>query len=129
MSIKEKIHSCLWFSGTSKDKGENFAAKFLKKNGYRIICRNYDVGFAEIDIIAQKADITAFVEVKQRKSTAYGLPGEAVGREKQRKIRRAAESYIANNSLNGTFRFDVIEIYGACDGSKKPELKHILNAF
>lgn len=129
MNIKEKINVYRWFSGSSKDRGENFAAKFLKKNGYKIVLQNYNAGFAEIDIIAQKADITAFVEVKQRSNTDFGLPCEAVGYEKQRKIRRAAERYISKNKIKSTFRFDVIEVYGSCNGREKPEIKHILNAF
>ncbi len=129
MKLKKKINVFLWFGGSSKDRGENFAVKFLKKNGYKILCQNFNAGFAEIDIITEKAGVVSFVEVKQRRGTAFGLPREAVGHEKQRKIRRAAEYYILKNHLQKTFRFDVIEVYGSCDGTEKPKIIHIKNAF
>ena len=129
MSLKRRINRLVWFGGPSRDPAENFAARFLKRNGYKIIYRNFETAFAEIDIIAWKADILAFVEVKQRKSTAFGLPREAVGFEKQRKIRRAAEYYLMKNKTEKIVRFDVIEIYGDCNGDKKPRIEHIKNAF
>ncbi|MBQ3053775.1 MAG: YraN family protein [Clostridia bacterium] len=129
LSLKSKINCFLWFGGASADRGENFAVKFLKRKGYKIICQNYDAHFAEIDIIAKKRDTTVFVEVKQRKSTAFGLPCEAVGKEKQGKIRRCAQYYIGKFRPQGDFRFDVVEIYGSCDGIKKPKAIQIENAF
>ena len=129
MSFKAKLNSYIWFSGPSRDPGENYAARVLKRSGFKIVCRNYDVGFAEIDLIAEKKDLIAFVEVKQRKSAAFGLPCQAVGTEKQRKIRRAAEYYIMKNKPEKQPRFDVFEIYGSCDGLVKPKTRHIENAF
>ena len=129
MSMISKLNRFRWFGGPSNDPGENFAAKVLKKAGYKIICRNFDVGFAEIDLVAEKKGIIAFVEVKQRKSTAFGLPCQAVGPEKQRKIRRAAEYYLMKNKTEKQPRFDVMEIYGVTDGKEKPRARHIENAF
>ena len=129
MSLKSKFNRYRWFSGPSRDPGENFAVRVLKKAGYKIVCRNFDVGFAEIDLVAEKKDIIAFVEVKQRKSSAFGLPCRAVGPEKQRKIRRAAEYYLMKNKTGKQPRFDVMEIYGTCEGVEKPRTRHIENAF
>lgn len=129
MKMLNKIRCLLWFGGNSKDRGENFAAKFLKKKGYKIEYTNYDVGFAEIDIVASKGGVLVFAEVKQRKGTAFGLPREAVGPEKRRKIRRAAEHYLLKYKWNKAVRFDVIEVYGSCDGGVKPKIIHIENAF
>ncbi len=129
MAVFEKIKKWLWFGGKSKDKGENFAAKYLKQKGYKIICRNFDVKFAEIDIVAKKGKILAFVEVKQRKTTSFGLPREAVGYEKQKKIRKAASLFIVKYKPDLQPRFDVIEVYGVCDGKEKPRIEHIENAF
>ena len=129
MMLREKLNKYRWFGGPSRDPGENFAAKCLMKKGYKIICRNYDVGFAEIDLVTEKKDIIAFVEVKQRKTSDFGLPCQAVGPEKQRKIRRAAEHYIMKNKPVKQPRFDVFEIYGSCDGVAKPTVRHIENAF
>ena len=129
MSMISKIRQIVWFGGPSRDRGENFAAKCLSKKGYKIVSRNYEIGFAEIDLVAEKKDIVAFVEVKQRKTVDFGLPCQAVGPEKQRKIRRAAEHYLLKNKPGKQPRFDVFEVYGACDGKKKPETRHIENAF
>lgn len=129
MKLKSKINCFRWFGGSSREPSENFAAKCLRKEGYKIVTLNFDVNFAEIDIIAVKKDIIAFVEVKQRKSTAYGLPCQAVGPEKQRKIRRAAEYYLIKNKIKLQPRFDVFEVYGVCDGEQKPQTRYIKNAF
>ena len=134
MKLINKIIIKSLFSGPSRDPGENYAARALKKEGYKIIDRNYDIGFAEIDLIAEKGDFLVFVEVKQRKTTAFGLPCQAVGPEKRRKIRRAAEHYIIKNKCKKQPRFDVVEIYGVCgetaEGAvEKPKVRHIKNAF
>ena len=59
-------------------KGEEFAADFLQKNGYEILQKNYTFQKAEIDIIAQKGNILAVIEVKTRSSLLYGLPQDFV---------------------------------------------------
>ena len=105
------------------DAGENIAAEFLMKNGYKILNRNFRVKGAEIDIIAIKKNLVVFVEVKARLNLNYGRPSEAVTKAKQRKIAMAAEFFIVKNRLNkNDFRFDVIEILG-------DEINHIENAF
>ena len=129
MILYEKIKKWIWFGGSSRDKGENYAAKYLKQKGYKILNRNFNVKFAEVDIIAQKGEILAFIEVKQRKTTSFGLPREAVGYEKQKKIRKAASLFIVKFKPDLQPRFDVIEIYGKCDGKEKPRIEHIKNAF
>ena len=90
--------------------GENLAAGFLTENGYSIIERNYRVRNAEIDIIAEKNGVIAFVEVKYRKNNALGTPAEAVNTAKQKKIISAALSFIAANGDNNDYRFDVCEV-------------------
>ena len=83
------------------DFGEKAAAKALKKDGYRILERNYAPEDAEIDIIAEKDGVTAFVEVKTRhKSDADASrieprPASAVTPKKQRAIIGAAKVYLA----------------------------------
>ncbi|MGN1097050.1 MAG: YraN family protein [Christensenellales bacterium] len=105
------------------DAGENIAAEFLMKNGYKILSRNFRVKGAEIDVIAAKKNLVVFVEVKTRQNLNYGLPSEAVTKAKQRKIAMAAECFIVKNRLEkNDFRFDVIEILG-------DEINHIENAF
>lgn len=105
--------------------GERKAAKFLKKNGYKILERNFKCKAGEIDIIALKGDVVAFVEVKTRSSDAFGEPCEAVDLTRQRRYCNAADLYIRLNNfgLSDYFlRFDIIEI-------KKGVINHIENAF
>ena len=80
-------------------RGENLAANYLKKAGYRLVERNYRQKYGEIDIIATKGAETIFFEVKTRKSLRFGLPEEAVNFRKLRKIRRLAEYYASKQPL------------------------------
>ena len=107
--------------------GEKEAAKFLKKNGYKILATNYRKTYGEIDIIASKGENIAFVEVKTRKNDAYGTPSEFVTISKQKKIIKAAYSYIQEQDLDAEFTFDVIEVY--TKGRKIQNINHIVNAF
>jgi len=91
--------------------GEDLATKEMEKMGYTILDRNYAKRCGEIDIIAKKGTYIVFVEVKFRKSVAYGLPKEVVNRQKQRKIIQTAKSYIFEEELiDWDFRFDVAEV-------------------
>jgi len=108
-------------------KGENVACEHLKKNGYKILKRNYKKKYGEIDIIAQKGDLISFIEVKTRNGTEYGLACEAVTKSKQEKIIRTAQIFIIENKINETYSFDIIEIYHL-DG-KIQKIEHIENAF
>ena len=107
--------------------GENVAAKYLKKNGYEILGRNYRKTYGEIDIIAKYKENIAFVEVKTRKSDAYGSPAEFVTKQKQRKIIKTAYSYIQQHNLDAEFTFDIVEVY--IEGLKVKNINHIKNAF
>lgn len=111
------------------NRGESYAAYYLKRCGYKILNQNYSVGFAEIDLIAKKKNVLSFVEVKQRKDMLYGTPGQAVTPAKQWKIRKAAQMYLAQNKIKCEVSFDVVEIYGSCSDEKLPKLVHIKGAF
>ncbi len=92
--------------------GEKEAAEFLQRNGYTILKTNYRVGrLGEIDIIANEEEYTCFIEVKTRRTSTFGTPGEAVTRTKQQKIRQIATIYLTNTrKMDTKVRFDVIEI-------------------
>ena len=112
--------------------GEALAAKYLKKQGYKIISQNYCDYKYEIDIIAENETTLAFVEVKTRTSVslsaAGGRPASAVTPEKQRKIIEAVNHYRSYNSTKKRISLDVVEVY--LDKNKKPEkILHIENAF
>jgi putative endonuclease len=96
--------------------GEELACRFLEQNGYTIIETNHRSRYGEIDIIARKDGILAFIEVKTRLGKRYGEPFEAVGPRKQNQIRRMASMWVAANQGDPAlrecdFRFDVISVY------------------
>ena len=110
------------FKGSS---GERIAEEYLKKEGYDILARNFRTRLGEIDIVASKGEYLVFVEVKARKSEAYGFPSESVTYAKQRKTSMVASQYIKLNMYFGAaVRFDVVEVY-----LTEGRINHIENAF
>ncbi len=109
--------------------GEERAAEFLKAKGYRILERNYKNKIGEIDVIASDGKILLFVEVKTRRSLAYGQPYEAVTYHKQIKIARVAFAYLKHRcgTVDVNARFDVISIVR--DGWAQARIEHIPHAF
>ncbi len=103
--------------------GEDLACRYLEKQGYKILERNKHYSrFCEIDIIAQYKDTVVFVEVKTRKTNAFGAPQEAITKTKYENIKKGVQFYLAENSVK-KFRIDAICI------TLKPELKieHLKN--
>lgn len=91
--------------------GESYAAQYLQKNGFTILEKNSTSRWGEIDIIAEKANVIHFIEVKTRRSLKQGKPVEAVTYQKLKKLRRSIDFYIHANSLyNSKFQMDVIGI-------------------
>lgn len=117
------------------DLGENAATKFLEKEGYKVVKRNYVAKNAEIDIIASKDDILAFVEVKTRNTKWLGAkfsrPAASVTPEKQQKIIKAASVFIGFKYRDMKKRFDVIEVYTESIDGKDivKEIRHLKNTF
>jgi len=108
-------------------KGEELALQFLKKKGYRILEKNYICRLGEIDLIAQEKDTLAFVEVKTRRSTAFGPPQMAVDQKKQEQLSKAALQFLKERRLEeAKARFDVIAILFGPQGA---EIELIRNAF
>jgi putative endonuclease len=90
---------------------EELAAAWLAAKGYRVLERSFSCPMGEVDIIAEQGGDLAFVEVKARRSEAYGRPCEAVTRSKQAKIIKAALVYIKSKGLKPAgIRFDVVSI-------------------
>ena len=107
-------------------EGEKIAAAYLKKNGYRIIEKNYRCVLGEIDIIAREKGALVFVEVKTRKSAELGYPEQAVGINKQKKMSQLALWYLQKKNADTGARFDVVAITISTSGN---EIKLIKNAF
>jgi len=108
--------------------GENIAAAYLKKRGYRVLQRNYRKKCGEIDIIACDNDELVFIEVKTRSSAEYGSPFSAVSSRKQKQIIKTAETYLAEtDNFDTAARFDVIAI--VVEQGTEPQIDHIVGAF
>ena len=103
--------------------GESKAVDFLKKNGYKILERNFKCATGEVDIIAKKKGVICFIEVKARSYSGFGSPLEAITPSKIRKIKSATQYYLhINNVEDEDIRFDVVNILG-------DEIELIENAF
>ncbi len=112
--------------------GEDIAARYLKKQGYKIIERNYVALDNEIDIIASGDGHLVFVEVKTRtEGTSEYIeprPASAVDAKKQRSIIKVAAYYTAYLAEKPRIRFDIIEVY--LNKNKKPvRTEHLVGAF
>ncbi len=114
------------------NRGEDIAAKHLKRSGYKILRRNYVADSHEIDIIAENREALVFVEVKTRtagmQSPKEPRPASSVTPDKQQKIINTAKAYIAFARPQKQIRFDIVEVIISPDG--KPEsITHIESAF
>ena len=92
--------------------GEDQAARYLKRLGWKILRRNFRApGGGEVDLVCRDGDTLVFAEVKTRRSEEMGRPLDAVDRKKQQLIRRGAIHWLRLlNMPDLTFRFDVIEV-------------------
>jgi putative endonuclease len=110
-------------------RGEEAAARHLKRLGYHILARHCRSRLGELDLVAADGRTVVFVEVKTRRSTDAGLPAEAIDQDKQRRLTRAALAYLkAQGLLEHAARFDVVAIVWPVD-SRHPEVEHYQNAF
>src|ERR1043166_8582938 len=109
--------------------GEKLARKFLRKNGYKILYRNFHGrSGGEIDIVARDDDTLVFVEVKTRGGETFGRPVAAVDQAKRRRIARGGLAWLRMlDNPEILFRFDVVEIVIA--GDANPQVELIKNAF
>ena len=107
--------------------GEDAAVRYLENEDFTVIERNYRVAEGEIDIIVQKDDVIAFVEVKFSQTGAFGEPETWVTPKKQGKIIKAARSFLASRDISGPeIRFDVLAIRSEKNGLY---IRHIPAAF
>jgi len=94
------------------NRGERLAARHYRLRGYRILGTNVRAGGYEIDLIARRGGRLVFVEVKERANDAYGGAVGAVNREKRRRVRRAAASWLQAHpeSASLEIRFEVAAV-------------------
>ena len=107
--------------------GEDLAERYLKRQGYAVVERNYRCPLGEIDLIALDNRVVVFVEVKTRRVDTSGAPLESVNAVKQRRLKRAALHYLNRYRLHDRdVRFDVV---GISLGSNPSSVRHVRHAF
>src|SRR5687768_17082353 len=109
-------------------RGEDLAHRFLQKQGYRVVARNWraEDGSGELDLVAWDGPTLVVVEVKTRASIDFGLPEEAVDAGKRTRLSRTAARYVREADVPASLvRFDIVSVVLG----EKPEIGHIPNAF
>lgn len=106
--------------------GENLAANYLLKKGYKILERNFVWEKAEVDIIAEKENTLVVVEVKTRANELFETATDVVSTRQQKQIIKATEGYIQTMAIDLETRFDVIAVIL---NERPPKLEHIKAAF
>ena len=109
--------------------GEKLAARFLKKQKYKILTKNYKNKLGEIDIIALDSEYIVFAEVKTRSADPLISGMYAVNAKKREHIFRVASSYLAETKCTLRPRFDIIEVEIDRASGKLTKINHIPNAF
>ena len=108
--------------------GEGIAREFLEERGWSILAQRFRMGRTELDLVARKNQIVAFVEVKTRMTTRFGSPLEAVPWHKQRDLGRVAQAWIDRKGVStDIYRFDVIGITLLSGGRRR--IEHVEDAF
>jgi putative endonuclease len=108
------------------DQGERAAARYLRRQGMRVLLRGYRTRLGEIDLIVRDGETLVFVEVKSRRQ---GSPAEAVTPEKERRLTNAALQFLRKyDLLEQRSRFDIVAIVWPHD-RKTPTFEHFRNAF
>lgn len=110
-------------------RGEQEAARYLERLGYRILARGHRQRLGEIDLVALDGQTLVFVEVKTWRRGDVGDPSEAVDERKQERLTRAALVYLKRRGLlEHPARFDVVSIVWQ-DAQSQPQIRHFINAF
>lgn len=110
-------------------RGEKLACRFLRRNGYKVLHRNFRGRTGgEIDIVCRDRDTLVFVEVKTRRREDFGRPFDAVDRNKQKRIARGGLAWLRLlGDPDILFRFDVVEVI--LPENAEPRIELLRNAF
>ena len=109
-------------------EGEAAAARYLEAEGYRVLARNVRAGGVELDLVATRGRVLAFVEVKTRRSARAGLPEEAVDARKRARLVRGAAAWVREHGTRRRqIRFDVVAVEP--DGRGGLGVRHRAGAF
>ncbi|MBQ7668001.1 MAG: YraN family protein [Clostridia bacterium] len=120
------------YNKTVGNFGEEMATKYIEKQHYKILDRNFNTRLGELDIVALNKDCLCFIEVKTRTTDKYGKPMDAVNYVKRNHLINAAKIYITKNKLiNYKARFDIVEVFVKKDDNnfEVEKINLIKNAF
>jgi putative endonuclease len=125
--LHERLHALLAPKPLGR-RGEDAAARYLRRLGYVIVARGHRDNIGEIDLVAVDGRTVVFVEVKTRTTHDAGHPADAVDEAKQRRLTRLALSYLKRHDLLGCrARFDVVAVTWPERG--RPSIEHFKDAF
>ena len=118
-----------WWRRWFGDRSERAAARFLKRQGYRILARNYACPLGELDLVALEGRCLVFVEVRSTGTEDLSAPASSVDREKQRRLTQLALHFMQRHQLlNQSARFDVLALSWPAD-RREPTIVHYRHAF
>lgn len=110
------------------DRGEALAAEYLERQGWTVTHRNFRMGRKEIDLVARRGEVVAFVEVKARAGLGYGHPLEAITWKKRREIGQVAAAWMDRfGRPSDTYRFDAIAVLQFPGAA--PRVEHVEDAW
>lgn len=101
------------------NEGEDLAADWLIKKGYKILFRNWRHSRYEIDMVALKGDTLHIIEVKSRNHSRFGYPEDNVTKKKFRSLKRAADEFLYRNPGYNWVQYDILSITLYRNGNKE----------
>ena len=112
------------------DRGEAIAAEHLEREGWTILDRNFRMGRKEIDLVAMRGGVVAFVEVKTRAGDGFGHPLESITWRKRREIQQVAASWVDRfgSPAHRAYRFDAVAVLLRVPG-EPPVVEHVEDAW
>jgi putative endonuclease len=116
------------FRGKASEKGkvaEDYAVKYLKSKGYKILARNYRKPFGEIDVICKKDGCLVFVEIRSL-SGDFMEPCETITYKKRENLLKVAESYLSETGWCGDVRFDFLGLKWVSRGFQVDHIENFL---
>ncbi len=107
-------------------RGEEAAASYLESKGWNVLARNFRTRLGEIDIIARRGDLVAFIEVKSWQTVPREDLARSIGPRKRARISRAARLFLSQRPDLGSahLRFDIVFL-----GAEEHGIDHIAGAF
>ncbi len=129
MALRTRLVSGKTDRALRGEQGERLAARYLRRQGYKILYRNFRGRTGgEIDLVCRDGETLVFVEVKTRSREDFGRPLDAVDREKQKRISRGGLAWLRMlDNPDIFFRFDVVEVL--LRSAAQPQIELIRNAF